>query len=164
MKGMTVIVKTVSSWVKVLIFLFGIYIILFGHLTPGGGFAGGVILASSYVLLMLAFGRDFVEHNLPLPVASKLDCLGAFLFALIGILGLVFGGVFFVNFLYQRYFPQAPFDLVSGGAIPLSNIAIGLKVGASLFLVIFALTAFRYDLQEGNKKTAVADGAAKPQE
>ncbi|MHC4115567.1 MAG: MnhB domain-containing protein, partial [Planctomycetota bacterium] len=64
MKGMTVIVKTISSWVKVLIFLFGIYIIIFGHLTPGGGCAGGVILASSYVLLMLSFGREFVEKNL----------------------------------------------------------------------------------------------------
>jgi len=164
MKGMTVIVKTVSSWVKVLIFLFGIYIILFGHLTPGGGFAGGVILASSYVLLMLAFGRDFVEDNLPSPVASKLDCLGAFLFAMIGILGLLFGGVFFVNFLYQKYFPQEPFELVSGGAIPLSNMAIGLKVGASLFLVIFALTIFRYDLQERGKKAAVADAASKQKE
>ena len=41
MKGMTIIVKTITSWVKMLIFLFGIYIILFGHLTPGGGFAGG---------------------------------------------------------------------------------------------------------------------------
>jgi len=51
MKGMTIIVKTISSWVKILIVLFGIYIILFGHLTPGGGFAGGVILASSYVLV-----------------------------------------------------------------------------------------------------------------
>ena len=95
MKGMTIIVKTISSWVKVLIFLFGIYIILFGHLTPGGGFAGGVILASSYVLVMLAFGREFVEKNLSLPVASKLDCVGALLFILIAILGLVFGGVFF---------------------------------------------------------------------
>jgi multisubunit Na+/H+ antiporter MnhB subunit len=144
MKGMTVIVKTVSSWVKVLIFLFGIYIILFGHVTPGGGFAGGVILASSYVLLMLAFGREFVEENLPTRIASKLDCLGAFLFALIAMLGLVLGGTFFVNFLYQTYLPGEPFALVSGGTIPLSNIAIGLKVGASLFLVIFALSVFRY--------------------
>jgi multisubunit Na+/H+ antiporter MnhB subunit len=156
MKGMTVIVKTVSSWVKVLIFLFGIYIILFGHLTPGGGFAGGVILASSYVLLMLAFGRQFVEENLPSSVASKLDCLGAFLFALIAILGLVFAGTFFVNFLYQKYLPGTPFDLVSAGTIPLSNIAIGLKVGASLFLVIFALTVFRYDGERGKKEEAAA--------
>ncbi len=144
MTGMTIIVKTISSWVKMLIFLFGIYIILFGHLTPGGGFAGGVILASSYVLLMLAFGREFVQKDLPLALDSKLDCLGALLFALIAILGLVFGGVFFVNFL-QKYLPGEPLDLISAGTIPLSNIAIGLKVGASLFLVIFLLSTFRRD-------------------
>lgn len=140
MKGMTVIVKTISSWVKVLIILFGIYIILFGHLTPGGGFAGGVIIASSYVLLMLAFGKNFVQENLPLAICSKLDCIGALAFAVIAILGLVFGGVFFFNFLGEH---GRAFDLLSAGTIPLSNIAIGLKVGASLFLVIFYLSIFR---------------------
>jgi multicomponent Na+:H+ antiporter subunit B len=159
MKGMTVIVKTVSSWVKVLIFLFGIYIVLFGHLTPGGGFAGGVILASSYVLLMLAFGRQFVEDNLPLPVASRLDCLGAFLFALIAVLGFAVGGTFFLNFLYQSYVAGEPFALVSGGTIPLSNIAIGLKVGASLFLVIFALSVFRYDADK-TRQDSVPEGTS----
>jgi multicomponent Na+:H+ antiporter subunit B len=145
MKGMTIIVKTISSWVKVLIFLFGINIVLFGHLTPGGGFAGGVILASCYVLLMLAFGREFVEKNLSLPVASKVDCIGAFLFALIALLGFVFGGVFFVNFLVKY---SQPLRLISAGTIPLSNIAIGIKVGASLFLVILALSMFRLDKGE----------------
>ncbi len=147
MRGMTVIVKTIASWVKVLIFVFGIYIILFGHLTPGGGFAGGVILASSYVLLMLAFGREFVQENLPSAAASRLDCLGAFLFAMIATLGLAFGGSFFVNYLYQKYLPGEPLHLVSAGTIPLSNIAIGLKVGASLFLVIFTLSVFCKDLR-----------------
>ena len=117
MQGMTIIVKTISSWVKVLIVLFGIYIILFGHLTPGGGFAGGVILASSYVLLMLAFGGEFVKKDL---------------------LGLVFGGAFFVNFLVDKY--GQPLHLLSAGTIPFSNIAMGLKVGASLFLVIYSLS------------------------
>jgi len=140
MKGMTIIVKSIASWVKVLIFLFGIYIIIFGHLTPGGGFAGGVILASSYVLLMLAYGREFAEENLSLPVASKLDCIGAFLFAVVAILGLVFGGSFFVNFLYQKYLPGQALNLVSAGTIPFSNIFIGVKVGAALFLVILALS------------------------
>ena len=138
MQGMTIIVKTISSWVKVLIVLFGIYIILFGHLTPGGGFAGGVILASSYVLLMLAFGGEFVKKYLPLSLVSKLDCLGAFMFILIAILGLVFGGTFFVNFLVEKY--GQPLHLLSAGTIPFSNIAIGLKVGASLFLVIYSLS------------------------
>jgi len=145
MAGMTIIVKSVSSWVKVLIFVFGIYIILFGHLTPGGGFAGGVILASSYILLMLAYGRKTVEGALPLKAASKLDCIGALLFTAIGISGLFFGGSFFANFLHQKYFPGEPLSLISSGTIPLSNIAIGLKVGASLFLVILMLSIFRMD-------------------
>jgi multicomponent Na+:H+ antiporter subunit B len=145
MTGMTIIVKTISSWVKVLIIVFGIYIILFGHLTPGGGFAGGVILASSYILLMLAFGRKTVEENLSLKVASKLDCVGALLFAAIAIAGLFFGGSFFANFLHQKYLPGEALSLISAGTIPLSNIAIGLKVGTSLFLVTLVLSVFRMD-------------------
>jgi multicomponent Na+:H+ antiporter subunit B len=141
MKGMTIIVKTISSWVKVLIVVFGIYIILFGHLTPGGGFAGGVILASSYLLIMLAFGREFVQKDLPLAIDSKLDCIGALLFAMIAVLGMVLcDKIFFDNFLY---IPGKEFELISAGTIPFSNIAIGLKVGASLFLVIYLLSTFR---------------------
>ena len=146
MNGMTIIVKTISSWVKVLIFLFGIYIIMFGHLTPGGGFAGGVILASSYVLLMLAFGRKFTEKNLSLGLASKIDCAGALLFVAIALCGLAYGaGSFFFNFVHQNWFAQkdTAFHLVSAGTIVWSNIAIGLKVGGSLFLVILTLSMFR---------------------
>ena len=146
MKGMTTIVKTVSSWVKVLIFVFGIYITLFGHLTPGGGFAGGVILACSYVLLMLAFGREFTEENLSLSLVSKLDCVGAILFIAIALFGLLYGaGSFFYNFIQQQIFAGEPFDLISAGTIPLSNLAICLKVGASLFLVFMILAEFRLD-------------------
>ncbi len=155
MKGMTIIVKTISSWVKVLIFLFGIYIVLFGHLTPGGGFAGGVILASSYVLLMLAYGREFAEENLSLPVASKLDSVGALLFAAVALCGLCCGAAgFFFNFIQQRWFAgqDRAFDLVSAGTIPLSNIAIGLKVGASLFLIILVLSMFRPDTSTNEKE------------
>jgi multisubunit Na+/H+ antiporter MnhB subunit len=153
MKGMTVIVKTITSWVKMLIILFGIYIILFGHLTPGGGFAGGVILASCYILLMLAYGREEAEKNLSLNLTSKLDCIGALGFAVIAILGLYFGGTFFLNFLYQQQIiPSQVLKLVSAGTIPLSNIAIGLKVGASLFLVILVLSMFRPEISDNKEE------------
>ncbi len=155
MKGMTVIVKTVGSWVKVLIFLFGIYIVLFGHLTPGGGFAGGVILAGSYVLLLLAFGREFTEKNLSLGTASKLDCGGALLFAAVALAGFLYGSAsFFYNFIQQQYLAghQTAFKLVSAGIIPLENIAIGLKVSASLFMIVLLLSVFRPELSGKEKE------------
>ena len=155
MKGMTIIVKTISSWIKILIFLFGIYIVLFGHLTPGGGFAGGIILASSYGLLMLAFGREEAENSLPLSSASKLDCVGALLFIAVALCGLLYGGAsFFYNFIHQQWLEDkdTAFKLISAGTMPLSNIAIGLKVGASLFLIVLILSAFRLEEQTGDKK------------
>ena len=57
-KGMTPIVQAVSGWVKGFILVFGIYLVLYGHLTPGGGFGGGVVLAMAFVLLVLAFGKE----------------------------------------------------------------------------------------------------------
>jgi multicomponent Na+:H+ antiporter subunit B len=59
MKGMTIIVKKTTQLIAGLVFLYGIYIIIHGHLTPGGGFAGGVVLAGSLILQILAFGSDF---------------------------------------------------------------------------------------------------------
>ena len=61
MKGMTVIVKKTTQLIAGLVFLYGIYVIIHGHLTPGGGFAGGVIIAGSFILLILAYGSDFMK-------------------------------------------------------------------------------------------------------
>ena len=56
--GMTLIVKTVTRLTLGFILLYGIYIALTGHISPGGGFAGGVIVALSFVHIMLAFGKE----------------------------------------------------------------------------------------------------------
>jgi len=56
-EGMSLTVKTTCSWLKGFILLYGIHIILYGHLTPGGGFAGGVIAASAFLLILLAEGE-----------------------------------------------------------------------------------------------------------
>ena len=55
-EGMSLIVKNTARLVAGFIAVFGIYIALTGHLSPGGGFAGGVILAAAAVLVILAFG------------------------------------------------------------------------------------------------------------
>lgn len=143
-KGMTPIVKTVSGWVKGFIMVFGIYIVAFGHLTPGGGFAGGVIIAMVYVLLTLAFGKEAALRRMRMGVAAELDSVGALMFLIIALLGVSagFGGRFFANYIH-RLAPGTQFSLFSAGTIPLYNIAIALKVATSLFLLFILLVLLR---------------------
>lgn len=138
-KGMTLIVKTVTRLTVGLILLYGIYIVLHGHLSPGGGFAGGVIIALSFIHLMLAFGRETALKKLSEAKASLIESLGALMFLSIALLGFA-GGYFFLNFFKNK---GEPFTLFSAGIIPLCNIAICLKVGAGLFAIFAALVFYK---------------------
>jgi len=136
--GMTLIVKTITRLTVGLILLYGIYIVLHGHLSPGGGFAGGVIIALSFIHLMLAFGKEVALRKLSESWASIFESLGAIMFLSIAVLGFI-GGYFFLNFFIQK---GKPFELFSAGIIPLCNIAISLKVGAGLFAIFAVLILF----------------------
>jgi len=138
-EGMTLIVKTITRLTVGLILLYGIYIVLHGHISPGGGFAGGVIIALSFIHLMLAFGREVVLKKLSQAQASILESLGALMFLSIALLGFL-GGYFFFNFFLHK---GKPFELFSAGIIPLCNIAISLKVGAGLFAIFAVLVLFK---------------------
>jgi len=141
--GMSLIVKRITKITVSLIFLFGIYIVLHGHLTPGGGFAGGVIIALSFIHLMLAFGKEEAMKRLNESIVSTAESLGGIMFWGIAMLGLS-GGYFFLNILPKG----RPFDLFSSGIIILCNIAIFLKVGAGLFSIFVALAIFRMPLSD----------------
>jgi len=141
--GMTLIVKTITRLTVGLILLYGIYIVTHGHLSPGGGFAGGVIIALSFIHLMLAFGKDLALKKLSRGVASFFESFGAIMFLTIGLLGIV-GGYFFFNFVLKG----KPFNLFSAGIIPLCNIAICLKVGAGLFAVFVALILLKVPIKK----------------
>ena len=143
-KGMTLIVKTITRLTVGLILLYGIYIVLHGHLTPGGGFAGGVIIALSFVHLMLAFGKDVAFKKVSRPVASLFESIGAIMFLTVAVIGFA-GGYFFLNFFTNK---GAPFSLFSAGIIPLCNIAISFKVGAGLFAIFVALVLLKINSKE----------------
>ena len=139
-KGMTLIVKTITRLTVGLIFLYGVYIVTHGHISPGGGFAGGVIIALSFIHLMLAFGRELALKKLSKAAASVFESLGALMFIGIALLGFT-GGYFFLNFFKDK---GEPFNAFSAGIIPLCNIAIALKVGAGLFAIFVALVFLKF--------------------
>ncbi len=144
--GMTVIVKTIARLVMSFIILFGCYIILYGHITPGGGFAGGVIIAIAYVLLMLSFGGKVAMGKLSNFWASMWDNMGALAFVVLGFLGMT-GGYFFLNFINHG----TPGNLISGGIIPLANISIAVKVGAALYAIFIGLSVYGRIVTEEEK-------------
>ena len=141
MAGMTVIVKTISRIVFPFTFLFGVYIIFHGHLTPGGGFPGGVIIAASVAMLILAYGLKQIQQNMNVLHAEALDTLGSMTIAVVGILGLLFGAYFL-----QNVFPLGGLgQLFSGGNFLWLYIGVGIKVAAGLLLILYAMLLATWD-------------------
>jgi len=120
----SLIVRTGTNLLFPLILLTGVYVFIHGHLTPGGGFQGGAVIASGYLLLYLAWPQRRVNRNR----FSAVESLCGVAFVVLGLLGITSGMGFLANFL-----PLGTRNtLLSAGLIPLIYIAIGLKVGSEL--------------------------------
>jgi multisubunit Na+/H+ antiporter MnhB subunit len=158
--GMGGTVKTVTRWLKGPIVLFGMYLVLYGHITPGGGFGGGVVIASAFILITLASGERAAQQLFSKGVASRLDSTGLLIFLVLGWLGTGWAGAYFYsNFIGT---PEAAlYTLLSGGIMPIANLALGLKVASAIFLVFTLLTAFQIAAPEAKDPP---DSAARQQE
>jgi len=143
MNGMTLIVKTATRLVLGFIIVFGAATVLYGHLTPGGGFAGGVMLACGFILIVLAFGKKRALEVIRDPA----------IWDSIGTIGIIIFGLFLIGFIGNFTIGVwlgrgVPLRLISGGTVLWSNIIIGIKVMAILFAVFFELAVFRLSADE----------------
>ena len=127
------LLKTASALLFPLILLFGVYVFVNGHLSPGGGFQGGAIIASGIVLRVLANPNRKIGHG----VLSVIESLSGIIYVGIG----AAGAVLIVNgFLDNRLIPLGEFgSLFSAGLIPVIYSVIGLKVGSELSSVVISL-------------------------
>jgi multicomponent Na+:H+ antiporter subunit B len=126
-----------AIWLAVLLLapatvLLSIYITAHGHLTPGGGFQGGVVAATA--LLLVYLGGDYVAMRRvrPLTLVTAAKASGAAAFVLIGIAGLITGAAFLENLLPVGI----PGELISSGSIPLLSFAVGLEVAGGFVLIL----------------------------
>ncbi len=129
------ILKNIVKFITPCIQLFGIYIILYGHISPGGGFSGGTIIASSLILQHITFGRSSVHTIFRKDRALKLIGFSLILYSLMK-------GYSFLS--SQFHFPHPPTgvpgSLLSGGFILPLNILIGIIVSCTIY-IIFTLFA-----------------------
>ena len=124
------ILRKMTDLLFPLIVLFGIYIIMHGHLTPGGGFQGGAVLASGFLLFYLAD-----KHKFNFGIVDAAESLSGLGFVVLGIVGLVVFGVFLINFLPFGVLTK----LFSAGFIPILYTFIGIKVGSELSAILYRM-------------------------
>jgi multicomponent Na+:H+ antiporter subunit B len=125
----TEIVQNGADILVPLIVIFAAYIVMHGHLGPGGGFQGGAVMASCVLLLALAKP----EYRVKLARLSAIESLAGLLIVLVGIAGVVLAG----GFLDNRILPLGEFGaFFSAGAIPILSVLLGAKVGCELSVII----------------------------
>ena len=150
---MSVIVRTIASSVFPFIVIFSFYIIMHGHLTPGGGFQGGSVAASAIVMMIAAYGYRRIDKKVKENSLSCIESIGAVIFVVVAFVGLFMAASFMYNFLVgSPFFGEIPHGsntgiLNSGGILPILNIAVGLKVMAGLSAVVAVMA-----LSAGEKK------------
>ncbi len=140
MGGMSQIVKDAARLFSGLMLVLGAYLACYGHLVPGGGLAGGLMIASAFMLLIMAMGSR--EGSLGLDEAGGLfQPLGLLLLLLVACLGM--GALMFLkNYGFTAAGPGAG-SLLSGGTVLLSNLAMGLNIWMGFLVAFAALAAFR---------------------
>ena len=115
-----------------IIVLLGVYVFINGHLTPGGGFQGGAIVASAFVLMLIALPRPKINHK----VLSIVESMSGLSYVIIGLLGVLLG----LGFLDNQIMSLGTFGtILSAGTVPIIYILVGLKVGTELTGIIVNL-------------------------
>ncbi|HHE65211.1 MAG TPA: hypothetical protein ENL09_04220 [Bacteroidetes bacterium] len=122
--------QTASRLLFPIIMLFGTYVMIYGHLSPGGGFQGGVIIASGVLLLLISHKAFEVPHS----VIVALETFAGVSYVLIGLIGLLVLDTFLGNFLPHDIAQMGM--LLSGGIIPIIYIIVGIKVGSEMSMIV----------------------------
>ncbi|GAA3534067.1 MnhB domain-containing protein [Streptomyces osmaniensis] len=129
--------------------LVGLYVIAHGQLSPGGGFQGGVVAATSLHLLYLGADYRALERIRPVGLFEVGDALSASAYLVTGFAGLIGGTAFLANTLL----PYGTFNtLSSGGTVPLLNAAVGMEVACAVVVLLARFLDQAVEIEEENGK------------
>lgn len=112
--------------------LYGLYIIAHGHVSPGGGFQGGVVLGASFILLALAFDLKTAMQHFPEGVNAVTGNVGVLLYVGTGVLCALVGGLFLDYAALAALIPLEPARWRYYGAF-IVELGVGLAVMAIMF-------------------------------
>lgn len=132
------ILREITALLLPYIQMYGIYVIFHGHLSPGGGFAGGMILGISLVLYILVFGLDSCLNKIPHRLSSVMESFGTLWYAAVGFVGLLRGTSFLMN-KGAGVDLGTPGELFSSGLIVVITLGVGVKVASTMLSLFYTL-------------------------
>ncbi len=124
-----VILQTVARILVPIIILFGIYVILNGHLSPGGGFSGGAIIGAGLILYLNAFGFEKTERFFTAKTFSVISVSALGFYAFSKCYSFFCGANGYHMFISNG----TPGNLISSGLILPLNIAVGMVVACTMY-------------------------------
>lgn len=129
------ILQMITRVLVPIIFIFGIYVILFGHLGPGGGFSGGAIIGAGLILYLEAFGFEKIEKFFTLKTYRVISITGLLCYALSKAYSFYTGA----NGIHSIIPLGTPGHILSSGLILVLNICVGAVVACTMygFYVLF---------------------------
>jgi multicomponent Na+:H+ antiporter subunit B len=133
-----VIVKTMARLLAPFIMIYALYVIMHGHHSPGGGFQGGVILAASFILLVVAYGIDKIRNLFPETIANILSSVGVFIYGGIGLLCLLLGGKFLDYGKLTKILSVVPARARNLGILGV-EIGVALAVMSVMCIIVFTI-------------------------
>lgn len=141
------IIKTGADFFAPIALVLGIYVILHGHLSPGGGFQGGVLVASAVLLVYLGYGHKTMSSMFNGDFLKKNESVGAILYSGFALVGIIFGANFCANVLFKGN----PGELYSSGTIFWMNFSVGYKVLTGVGFLILLMLGLLADNKSDNE-------------
>ena len=132
------ILKRVVVIILPFLCVYGFYVILHGHVSPGGSFAGGIILGLSIIAYSTIFGIEKGKAKIPEKVLAWTESYGTLWYGLMGMVGIVKGFPFLANKL-AGIDVGVPGALSSGGLISLIGIGVGIRVASTMVTLFFTM-------------------------
>ena len=136
MKINEVILQSITKVVVFIILTLALYLFFSGHQAPGGGFVGGLVLASSLVLLLLAFDIETVKHGLPVDF-KLVGATGAAIVVLTGLGAIVFGEAFLKQTLLS--FPLPLYGTIQFSTVTIFETGVALTVVGVVVTIILSI-------------------------
>lgn len=157
---MSTILRLFVFAAALIIVCLGVNTILGGHITPGGGFQGGAMIAGAFIFCAVVYGLKDTPIKFSHDFMSNMESVGALAYVFLGVAGLLFSGFYLYNLGVDLYgiipgFIKTLFDYpdpTHAGIIPYLNFFVGIKVLVGLSAVVVAFLAFKNEIDEDGEE------------